>query len=615
MSQAYNQEEDFQQAKRLDFSLWKKLWKYMVSKNIHLMRKSLFYISVVAVVDIIYPVLIQYAIDTFIIAKQLDYLVFFIIGSFVIFALQAYYVYGFISASGKFEAAMNTTIRHQGFEKLQNHSFAYYDTTASGWIVARMTSDISRLSEMFAWLFIDSAWGLVVGFGILFVMLFVNWQLFLVMMALVPVIYFISLFFQKRMLANWRDVRKINSQLTAKFSEGIMGAKTTKVMAIENFHIHDFQQESNYMRKRSIAAATLSSIYGPIIQLVISLMAAVVLVMSGIEVINNTISVGTLMMFVNYTTMFFNPIRNFSGIFSEIQMAQASAERVISLLEKPVTILDSPAVIEKYGTILNPKLEAYEPMVGDIEFKQVNFHYIENEPVLSDFNLTIHAGQTIALVGETGSGKSTISNLICRFYEPTSGQILIDGIDYKERSIGWLHANLGVVLQTPHLFSGTIADNIRFAKKDLSMDAVIQAAKNVNAHEFIEQLEKGYESEVGQGGNKLSTGQKQLICFARALVHNPKLVVLDEASASIDSATEYEINQAISKLLKDRTSIVVAHRLSTIVNADKILVIEKGKIIEAGNHQTLIASKGHYYQLYTNQFNQERQQQLMKNVV
>lgn len=304
--------------------------------------------------------------------------------------------------------------------------------------------------------------------------------------------------------------------------------------------------------------------------------------------------------------MFFDPIMQIARILANLQQAQASAERIIDLIETEPDIKDTDEVVEKYGTLLNPKRENWEELIGDIEFKNVSFSYIENEQVLKNFSLNVKAGTSVALVGATGSGKSTIVNLICRFYEPTSGEILIDGKNYKERSIGWLHENLGYVLQTPHLFNGTIMENIRYGKLDATDEEVYQAAKAVSADEFINQLDMKYETNVGEGGAKLSLGQRQLISFARAVLCNPRILILDEATSSIDTKTEYAIQSIINELLKGRTSFIVAHRLSTIINADIILVIKDGEILEKGNHKELLKLKGEYYNLYKNQFINEQ---------
>jgi ATP-binding cassette subfamily B protein len=390
-----------------------------------------------------------------------------------------------------------------------------------------------------------------------------------------------------------------------------MGAKTTKTLVREERNLEEFEGLTGEMRSSSIRVAIFSSIFYPIVAALGGVGTALALWFGGKMVVSTAITYGTLVAFVTYTIQFFEPIGQIARIFAELQSAQASAERVLSMISTPLEIEDRPDVIDAYGDAFQPNLENWEPIKGDVTFRNVSFSYKEGEKVLRDFNLKVKAGETIALVGETGSGKSTIVNLICRFYEPTEGQILIDGTDYRERSQLWLQSNLGYVLQTPHLFSGTVRDNIRYGRLDATDQEIEEAAKLVNADNFISKLEKGYDTEVGEGGNRLSTGQKQLISFARAVVANPKLFVLDEATSSIDTETEQIIQKAISNVLEGRTSFIIAHRLSTIRSADRILVIVDGKVIEEGNHHQLLNKRGYYYRLYTNQFMEEEEARIM----
>jgi ATP-binding cassette subfamily B protein len=354
-----------------------------------------------------------------------------------------------------------------------------------------------------------------------------------------------------------------------------------------------------------------SSIFYPIVAALCGIGTALALWFGGSGVMMDAISYGTLVAFITYTIQFFEPVEHIARIFAELQSAQASAERVLSMIDTPLEIKDSTEIESKYGDAFQPRKENWEPIKGEVTFRNVSFSYKNGETVLDNFNLHVKAGETIALVGETGSGKSTIVNLICRFYEPTAGEILIDGVDYRERSQLWLQSNLGYVLQSPHLFSGTIRDNIRYGRLEAGDQEIEAAAKLVNAHDFISRLEKGYDTEVGEGGSRLSTGQKQLISFARAVVANPRLFVLDEATSSIDTKTEQVIQNTIQKVLEGRTSFIIAHRLSTIRSADRILVIVGGKVIEEGTHHQLIKRRGYYYRLYTNQFLEEEQARII----
>ena len=430
----------------------------------------------------------------------------------------------------------------------------------------------------------------------------INVELAFLTLSILPILGVVSYYFQKRILKQYRQVRKMNSKITGAFNEGITGAVTTKTLVTELDNFDEFKQLTGNMRHASVRAAVMSAIYYPIIIALGSIVTALIVNKGGYDVFNNVLTIGTLGLFMTYATQFYEPIRTIARLLTEFQDAQAAAERIISLINTPSEINDSDDVMKKYGQIGNLKKENWEPITGMIELQDVHFHYKTGERVLEGLNLTVKAGQSVAIVGPTGGGKSTIVNLICRFYEPTSGQILIDGIDYRNRSQEWLHSSLGYVLQTPHLFSGTIKDNIRYGKLEATDDEIVTAAKLVNAHNFIMHFENGYDTEVGEGGAGLSTGQKQLISFARALISNPSILILDEATASIDVETEKLIQEAIQILLNGRTSFMIAHRLSTIVNADMILVLKEGQIVEQGTHKALIAQKGEYYKLYMGQF-------------
>lgn len=602
------QEEDY--TKRFDLSLWKKL--IHIAKPFH---KNLFmiiaFMAVSAVIDVAMPMMNAYAIDNFIVGQTMTGIGWFVVVYVALVSVQVGTIFGFLRQSGAVETGVCYLIRKLGFQKLQELPFSYYDRMPVGYLMSRLTNDTQRLADTIGWSLVDLCWGAVFLVACSVQMLALNWQLTLVVMLVLPPLAVISWKFQKGILAAYRQVRKRNSQITAGFNEGINGGKTTKTLVREEMNIEEFDEVAQEMRRSSVRAATLSALFLPIVVSLGSLATAYALWQGGNEVLAGTVAktgmtIGTLQVFINYTVQFFQPVRDIARIFAELQSSQAAAERVISLLETEPDIVDSPEVEAVFGDNFHPKKENWPKLVGDIDFEDVTFQYKDGEKVLSHFNLHVKHGQTIALVGETGSGKSTIVNLICRFYEPTEGRILIDGADYRTRSQLWLQSNLGYVLQSPHLFSGTVADNIRYGRPDATDEEVRRAARMVGAEEFILKMKDGFEAKVGEGGNRLSTGQKQLISFARAILTNPSIFVLDEATSSVDTETEQLIQKAIQTVLAGRTSFIIAHRLSTIRSADRILVIHDGQIIEEGTHRHLIAKQGYYYQLYTNQFQEEQ---------
>ncbi len=603
------QEQEY--SKKVDFGIWLKLLKY-VKPYKRLMILLGFVMICVAGIDVAFPLMANYAIDNFVVTKSLDGVGVFIAKYAAMIAIQTVNVFLLISIAGKIDMGICYDIRKAGFKRLQELSFSYFDKTPVGWLMARMTSDTGRLADTIAWGLVDFVWGLTMMCGIAGVMLVRNWKLALLTLSVMPALAIVSVYFQQKILKAYRRVRKTNSKITGAFNEGISGAKTTKTLVREAKNLEEFQELTKEMRSSSVQAAVFSSIYLPIVLGLGSIGTAMALTFGGNSVMAGAISYGTLMLFVQYSIQFFEPVRELARIFAEFQSAQASAERILTMVETDPEIYDSVDVIGKYGDAFNPLVKNWPEVKGNISFKNVSFSYKDGEKVLENFNLDVKAGETIALVGETGSGKSTIVNLACRFYEPTKGEVLIDGVDYRKRSLLWLQSNLGYVLQAPHLFSGTIKDNIKYGRLGATDEEIMEAAKLVNAHEFIMKLDKVYDTEVGEGGNRLSTGEKQLISFARAILANPKIFVLDEATSSIDTETEQIIQTAIQKVLENRTSFIIAHRLSTIRSADRILVIRDGKITEQGNHYQLMRLKGYYYRLYTNQFMEEREISILK---
>jgi len=582
---------------KYNIKLIKKLMK-SVKKYKKLLLTIVALMFLTALTEASIPYLNRYAIDEFVVAKNFEMFNLFIIGYLVIIGLLSFFVYAFIAAAGRFETTYIYDLRKEAFNKLQHLSLSYYDKNAEGWIIARITSDIGSIGEKITWGIVDLIWGSSMMTIILIVMLSINAKLTLIILGIMPLLMLISTFFQNKLLVAHRLIRKFNSKVTGKVAEGISGAIATKVLVSEDNNLADFKETTGSMRERSIHAAVLSAVYLSIVVVLSSAGMALAIYFGGSGVIANTVTYGTLVMFLTYTKQFFQPIQEIARILAEFKAAQASIERVYNLINEPLEIDDSDEVKEIYGDLINKKYKNWESIQGKIEFKNVTFHYSENEPLLNDFNLKVEAGSKIAIVGETGAGKSTLINLISRFYEPINGEILIDGIDYRKRSLSWLHSNIGYVLQDPHLFSGTIKENIKYGNLKATEEEVIKAAKLVNAHDFIVKKENGYNSIVGEGGNLLSTGEKQLISFARAIVADPKIFILDEATSSIDTETEFVIQKAIDNITRERTSFIIAHRLSTIVDADRILVMKNGKIVESGSHQELLSQKGYYSSLY-----------------
>ncbi|MEG0878424.1 MAG: ABC transporter ATP-binding protein [Oscillospiraceae bacterium] len=595
MTDFKDNKEDLQDSK-VNLQLWKRLCAYALRHKGFVIFTALI-LLVVAGIDLVYPQLTRYAINHFITAGQLDGLIPFAFIYIISVLIQGSCVFLFVWGAGHLEMSIAYDIRQDAFTKLQQLSFSFYDTTSVGWLMARMVSDIARLSDMIAWSLVDLMWAGCFAIGIVIILLMMNWKLGLLILCVAPVLAALCMFFQKRILKEQRTVRKTNSRITGGFNEGIMGAATTKTLVREEKSTEEFMELTSTMRRASIRAAVLSAIFMPLVMTLGSISTALALAEGGNLVLKGVLDLGTLTAFISYTTQLFDPIQQLARILAEMQSAQASAERVLDLLDQEPEVADSKEITDIYGDSFVPKKENWPKIDGAVEFRDVGFCYKSGERVLSNFNLKVKPGESIALVGETGAGKSTLVNLVCRFYEPSEGTVLIDDVDYRERSQLWLHSALGYVLQSPHLFSGTIADNISYAKKDATDAEIKAAAEMVHAAEFIERLPGGYQTEVGEGGNRLSTGQKQLISFARVILADPRIFVLDEATSSIDTETEQQIQNAIQAVLKGRTSFIVAHRLSTIRSADKILVMQNGKIAESGTHSELMAMKGYYYEL------------------
>lgn len=497
-------------------------------------------------------------------------------------------ILGFIRATGKLKAHVSHDLRRDGFANLQQLSFSFYDQHSVGWLMARMTSDTERLAVIMTWGILEVVWGVTMIVGMSIACFILDAGLAALMLSVLPIVVVFSLWFQKRILKVSRKVRKTNSKITAAFSENLSGVATTKTFTRERANSKEFGELTDSMYEVSIRNAQLNSAFLPLIHFMGSVALALALAKGGIHVSLGTLSFGTLMTFLTAARYLMDPIQEMARLFSELQTAQASGERIVGLIETEPEIRDAPGLAPvPPGT-----------SVGEIEFRDVSFAYTDDKSVLENFSLKVRSGETIAIVGPTGGGKTTLTALLCRFYEPTSGSITIDGVDLQERPLAWLQERLGIVLQEPHLFSGSILENIRYGCLEATDEQVREAARTVGAEEFILGLESGYATEVGEQGTKLSIGQKQLVSFARALLRDPEILVMDEATSSIDTETELHIQKALRRILVDRTTFVIAHRLSTIREADRILVLEEGRVVESGDHASLLLREGAYARLY-----------------
>lgn len=562
-------------------------------------------------VDIILPLFQEYAIDHFIAKQTLDTMSTFIWAYLGVLAFQV--LANGISAyqACQIEMYVGRDMKRESFNHLQNLAFSYFNQNSVGYIHARVMSDTNRIGALVSWSLMNGVWYISYIIGAIIVMLAVNAKLAFWVLLIVPVIAVVAQMFQLKLVTLNHKIREVNSQITSNFNEGITGAKTTKTLVIENKMEENFSRTTEEMELRSVHATHYKAMFASLISFASSAALALVLWQGGHITMEGVMEIGTLSVFMSYALGMMEPIQWIVRSISDLITVQVNVERFSTLMETESDVRDSEEVIAKYGDSFNPKRENWEPLYGDITFEDVSFQYPDgDEYVLEHFNLHIPQGTNVAIVGETGAGKSTLVNLVCRFFEPTAGRILIDGRDARERSQLWLHSNIGYVLQSPHLFSGSVLENLRYGNPDATMEQIEEAVKHVSADEVIARMEHGYESNVGEGGDLLSTGEKQLLSFARAILADPRIFVLDEATSSIDTVTEKKIQDATMRLMKGRTSFVIAHRLSTIRQADLILVIKDGKIIEQGTHKELITKRGEYYQLYTKQYQEENTKKL-----
>ena len=503
--------------------------------------------------------------------------------------VQSIAVFGFIYLAGVLGERVHYDLRKKLFDNLQNLSLSYFSRTPIGWIMSRVTSDTERVSELVTWGILDVTWAIANIFTASYFMFRINIGLAAVVLTIIPIVVWVAIQFRKKILKEYRISRKINSKITGAFNENITGVRIVKALGREKENLDEFSMLTSEMYNASYRAAWLSALFLPSVQIISAFALGAIVWYGGWQTQFGGMTIGGIQAFISYITFMMWPIQDIARVYAEMQQSVASGERIFSLIDSVPDILDSPESFD------------VETLSGDIVFENVYFQYDNNEEVLRNFNLSIQQGETIALVGPTGSGKSTIVNLLCRFYEPTSGVIKFGEYDYTQFKLQSLQSKIGIVLQNPHLFSGSIYDNIKYGRLDASDQDVKEAANLAGAHDFITKLTNQYNTDVGEGGNQLSTGQKQLVSIARAILSDPELFIMDEATSSVDTLTESLIQKGMGNIMKNRTSIVIAHRLSTIKKADRIIVIHDGEIKEMGTHEELLENNNHYYRLYSRQ--------------
>lgn len=510
--------------------------------------------------------------------------------------IQAAMVLGFIYLAGILGERIQYDLRRALFNHLQDLSLSYYSQNAVGRLMARVTSDTGRVSSLMTWGMLDVTWAIVSVISSTVFMLIINWKLGLMVFSIIPVLILIAVNFRKKILVEFRKSRRANSKITGEYNQNIQGVRVIKALGREDENLKEFSVLTDNMYKASYRAAWLSALFLPTVQIVSAFALGAIVWYGGIQSQIAGFSLGSIHAFVSYLTFMIWPVQDLARVYAEMQHSIASAERIFKLLDTAPEVQNRPGAFPA------------ETMRGEIEFDHVHFYYEDRKPILTDFSLKVKPGETIALVGPTGGGKTTIVNLLCRFYEPKEGVIRINGRNYGEYTLQSIHSHIGIVLQTPHLFSGSIRENILYGRLDASNEDIEAAAKIAGAHDFILTFEKGYDQNVGEGGNLLSVGQKQLISLARAVLSRPEIFIMDEATSSVDTLTEALIQRGMEALMAGRTSFIIAHRLSTIRRADRIVVIEDGRIAEMGTHAELVKLRGHYYRLYTQQFKYEKEQ-------
>lgn len=572
----YKQEFDLDNFKRLVKYL-KPFIKYLIITLVIMVGVSL--------VEMSGPILIKEVIDKALPQKNLQYLNMLgitFLALRVLLAVGAHFRTKLLNKTGQ---SVIYNIRQELFNHIQKLSLRFYDSRPAGKLMTRLTSDVENLNELLTSGIVQFINDIITLAMIMGIMLYMHWQLALYTFVILPLLFYIGFKLRSHVRDNWRVARSKRSSMNAFLQESISGMRTIQAFTQEDSSSSSFDEVNNDYTSAQIKATRTSLLLRPAVEICSAIGSCIIYIAGATFIFKADISPGVLVAFISYVKWFWEPIRNLSNFYNVLLVAMASAERVFSILDQ------EPEIKNKITAKNMPKIK------GDVEFKNVKFGYDANIEVLKGISFKVKQGQTIALVGATGAGKSTIINLIPRFYDILDGSILIDGLDIKNVTMNSLRDQMSIVLQDPLIFSGTIKDNIAYGKPNATEEEIIEAAKLANAHEFIIEFDKGYETEVHERGSRLSVGQRQLVSFARAILADPRIIILDEATSSIDTKTEKLIQDAIQKVLIGRTSFVIAHRLSTIRNADLIMVIENGLIAESGTHESLMSKKGMYYDL------------------
>lgn len=570
--------------KIVDINVFKDLIKFykIEYKKLYML---MFVVVISGILQAVVPLSIKLLTDDFITKQNLKGFIIAGIGFFSLVIISTLAIYSFYVFGGKLEYQVSKEIRKSVFERIEKFSLTNIKKYETGELISRLTSDVQKLSEVFSWGVIDACHSIIVLLISISIMLYLSYTLTLMLFLILPAIYIVTVIFQKNILKFQRKVRDYNSKIIRSYTESLSYIKTIKALGIEDKKKKEFKAYNEKYRKYNLLSILISAIFVPTVMFVASIGVGFAFNFSSISVMRNVMTYGAFLSFLTYSFQIFEPFKMLAQIFTDLKSAQASAERVFQILYEEDEILEEE--------------ESDLDFEGNIKFENVSFHYFDDDKlILKDFNFEIKNGESVAFIGSTGSGKSTIVNLICKFYNPTSGGIYLDGINYRNIDKTCLYNNLGYLLQQPQLFSISIKENIKFGNENATDEEILKVCNLLGIDEFISKLPNGIDTVIGETGYNISGGQKQLISFARALIKNPKLLVLDEATSSIDTETEKIIQNKMKDILKGKTSIIVAHRLSTIKHCDKIVLIENGNILEQGTHLELLDKKGIYYKMY-----------------